>query len=346
MRDFLSRKLLAATVAALLAAVAVRADPPPPEIVVAMRYFQQTGTSHAHLYLYRADGKLLRQLTADDTGQDYAPQFSPEGEHIVFSRRNEDGSTNHFSIEPRGGNLTKLPSAPDWYADAKDSPRFGYLDNDPDEARLFIVTATPDVKQVPPVAPTYRAPDGSVELVLKVTPDNEDDGIDGEGHGRSYLLRDPKSGEAVALGRLPGFVGLTNLLVLGQDKDQRFLLAPPLRVAFFGLHLGSTDGDTVFALDLDGKRLVRLSPNGSAPYPLPGEAAFLTFTENRYVPFGDGKRTANCSYVERWDAALQTVRYAKDKTAGECYGASMYRPGKGPAVVRVRGQEPPAPGGQ
>ena len=34
-----------------------------------------------------------------------------------------------------------------------------------------------------------------------------------------------------------------------------------LRLAFFGLHLNSTDGDTCFALDLNGPKLVRLSPN-------------------------------------------------------------------------------------
>ncbi len=325
------RNFLFLTGLLLLAAGSVRADS---EIVVAMRYFQQNGTSHAHLYLYRADGKFLRQLTADETGQDYAPLFSPDGETVIFSRRNDDGSTNHFSIEPRGGNLTKLPSAPDWYAAAKDSPSFGLLDNDPDAERLF--TGNDSSKGDPP---TFRVPDGSAELVLQVSPANEDDAADGEGHGRSYLLRDPKSGAAVTLGKQPGFVGLTNLLALGSDKNQRFLLAGPLRLAFFGLHLGSTDGDTVFALGLDSKRLVRLSPNGAVPYPLPGEEAFLTLTENRYVPFGDGQRTANCSYVERWDATLKAVRYAKEKTPGECYGASMYRPGKAPAVLRVGGEE-------
>jgi hypothetical protein len=43
------------------------------EIVIAIRYLQAEGTSHAHLYLYREDGKLLRQLTNDNSGQDSAP---------------------------------------------------------------------------------------------------------------------------------------------------------------------------------------------------------------------------------------------------------------------------------
>jgi len=56
------------------------------EIAIAIRYLQAQGTSHSHLYLYREDGKLLRQLTKDDSGQDSAPIFSPDGDTIVFTR--------------------------------------------------------------------------------------------------------------------------------------------------------------------------------------------------------------------------------------------------------------------
>jgi hypothetical protein len=118
--------------------------------------------------------------------------------------------------------------------------------------------------------------------------------------------------------------------------DQHFLLDGSLRLAFFDLHLNSTDGDTVFALDLSSPRLVRLSPNWAAPIPLPGEAAFLTFTENRYVPIAGSNKTANCSYMEHWDEKLKKIRYAREKSAALCYGASMYRPGKSPAVITLR----------
>ncbi|HEU5313267.1 MAG TPA: hypothetical protein VFU08_05530, partial [Candidatus Udaeobacter sp.] len=110
----------------------------------------------------------------------------------------------------------------------------------------------------------------------------------------------------------------------------------PLRLAFFDLHLNSTDGDTVFALDLTGPRFVRLSPNWATPIPLPGEAAFLTFTENRYVPIPGSKKTANCSYMEHWDEKLNKIRYAREKSAALCYGASMYRPGKNPSAITLR----------
>ena len=56
------------------------------EIVVAIRYLQAKGTSHSHLYLYREDGKLLRQLTNDNSGQDSDPIFASDGETIVFTR--------------------------------------------------------------------------------------------------------------------------------------------------------------------------------------------------------------------------------------------------------------------
>jgi Tol biopolymer transport system component len=66
------------------------------EIVVAIRYLQAKGTSHSHLYLYREDGKLFRQLTNDNSGQDSDPIFAPNGETIVFTRE-EPNDTREFS---------------------------------------------------------------------------------------------------------------------------------------------------------------------------------------------------------------------------------------------------------
>ena len=321
-------------VAALLsfAAGTVRAES---EVVVAMRYFQPAGTSHAHLYLYREDGKLLRQLTDDNKSQDSNPFFAPDGETIVFTRKPDAGDTTEFySVEPRGGNLRKLPAAPDWYAHTESSPAYGVLDDDPDGAQLFTDNDIPKR----PTPPTYRAPDGSVELVLKTG--GEADGIDGEHHGHLYLLRDLKRGKEVTLGKLPGFEALDEVLALEQDKAQRFLLAAPLHVAFFNHHIDSTAGTTVYALDLDGKRLVQLSPNYATPHPLPGEPAFLTSTPVLYVPCRAGKHTANCSSIEHWGADLKPVRYANGKAAGDCYGASMYRPGKSPAAIYLKFNEP------
>jgi hypothetical protein len=56
------------------------------EIVIAIRYLQAEGTSHSHLYLFREDGKLLRHLTNDNSGQDSAPIFAPDRVSIIFRR--------------------------------------------------------------------------------------------------------------------------------------------------------------------------------------------------------------------------------------------------------------------
>jgi len=60
------------------------------------------------------------------------------------------------------------------------------------------------------------------------------------------------------------------------------------------------------------------------------------YTENRYVPIPGSEKTANCSYIERWDEKLNHIRYAREKKAALCYGASMYRPDLSPAVITIR----------
>ena len=306
------------------------------EIVIAIRYLQAEGTSHSHLYLYREDGKLLRQLTNDDSGQDSGPIFAPDGSMIVFTREKSNNAREFWSVDPLGKALKKLETAPDWYTSAKSSPYF--TNAEPEESASPNPSVSPEESASPTATPipTYKSPDGSVELILREDPTDEDDQIDGPGHGKHYLLRDLKTGVETDFGKIPGFYGVFGLLHNNQDKDQHFLFDGPLRLAFFDLHLNSTDGDTVFALDLTGPRLVRLSPNWAAPIPLPGEAAFLTFTENRYVPIPGSKKTANCSYMEHWDEKLNKIRYAREKSAARCYGASMYRPGKNPSVITLR----------
>lgn len=304
------------------------------EIVVAIRYLQATGTSHAHLFLYREDGKFLRQLTSDNSGQDQNPIFAPGGETIVFRRAKPDAAPEFWSIRPSGAALQKLESAPDWYASSKRSPF--YTNYEPTDETSTSAVVPPEATDAPDDSPkTYRAPDGSMEIILRPAPDDPDDEVDGPGHGRRYALQNLKSGRETELGKVPGFYGLWDGLHLRGQSSERFLFDGPLRVFFFELHLNSTDGDTVFALDLTKSRLVRLSPNWAMPVPLPGDGAFLTLTENRYVRIPGSSKTANCSYIERWSAALAKVRYAKEKTAAIVYGASCFRPSKTPAVLTI-----------
>ena len=306
------------------------------EIVIAIRYLQAEGTSHSHLYLYREDGKLLRQLTNDDSGQDSGPIFAPDGNMIVFTREKPNNAHEFWSVDPLGKALKKLETARDWYTSAKSSPYFTNVE--PEESATPNPSVSPEGSASPTETPIpiYKSPDGFVELILREDPNDEDDQVDGPGHGKHYVLRDLKTGVETEFGKIPGFYGAFGLLHDNQDKDQHFLFDASLRLAFFDLHLNSTDGDTVFALELTGPRLVRLSPNWATPIPLPGEAAFLTFTENRYVPIPGTKKTANCSYMEHWDEKLNEIRYAREKSAARCYGASMYRPGKNPSVITLR----------
>jgi len=306
------------------------------EIVIAIRYLQAEGTSHSHLYLYREDGKLLRQLTNDNSGQDSGPIFAEDGGMILFTREKPNNVREFWSIGPRGTGLKKLDAAPDWYSQAKSSPYFTNVEPEESPSTSPAASAEESTSPAETPPPSYKSPDDSVELVLREDPKDEDDQGDGPGHGKHYLLRDLKTGAETEFGKLPGFEGVFGLLHNNQDKDQHFLFDDPLRLAFFDLHLNSTDGDTVFALDLTGPRLVRLSPNWATPIPLPGEAAFLTLTENRYVPIPGSKKTANCSYMERWDEKLNKVRYAREKSAARCYGASMYRPGLSPPTITMR----------
>lgn len=62
----------------------------------------------------------------------------------------------------------------------------------------------------------------------------------------------------------------------------------------------------------------------------------VIFTLTPYISIPGTKKTANCSYVERWDEKLNKIRYASENNAGICYGASMYRPGRTPATITIR----------
>lgn len=327
------RTFLVAAVLALISATETCAGS---EIVIAIRYLEAAGTSHSHLYLYREDGKLLRQLTNHNSGQDSAPIFSPDGEMIVFTREKPNKAREFWSVKPRGTDLKRLDAAPDWYTQAKSSPYFTNIDPEGSVSASATTSPAESASSSPTPVPPYKSPDGSVELILREDPSDEDDQINGPGHGKHYSLRDLKTGTETAFSKIPGFYGAVEILHDSQDKNQNFLFEGPLRLAFFGLRLNSTDGGTVFALVLSGPRLVRLSPNWATPIPLPGQAAFLTFTENRYVPIPNSKKTANCSYIERWDEKLNHIRYAREKSAALCYGMSMHRSWKNPATITMR----------
>ena len=299
----------------------VRHQKAPAKLAVAIRYLIPKGVSHSHVYLYREDGKLLRQLTKDDSGQDRDPFFSPDGTAIVFTRDLKK-ALEFWSVDPLGGNLRKLDEVPEWYANAKNAPCFGPR----------VVNPITD-ESAPPQKLT--TPDGAKEIILR-TEDEDFKGDDGQGRGRHFILRDVRSGRRWEMGKFPGFFGLAWPITLDTDPKFIFLIHPTCRIAFFDLHLNSGQGETIFAVDLNARRVVRLSPNWATPFPLPGEPAFITFTYVRYLPIPGTKMTADCSYLDRWDATLKKVRYADEGSAAILYGGSIYRPGREPATIYIQ----------
>jgi hypothetical protein len=336
------------------------------EIVIAIRYLQPKGTSHSHLYLYREGGKLLRQLTKDNSGQDIDPIFAPDGETIAFTREKPNDTHEFWSVDPRGTKLKKLDAAPDWYGATKSSPQF--TNSGEEESPSSAPTPPQEESPSPAAVPEsgeqghqsvtaldataqdrppqiIKAPDGSGEIFWRKGEDKEDplDWV--------MWFRDLKSGQESKIGKLRGFPSFEPLQIR-RNKDGQFLFDGPLRLVFFSCHLDSSAGDTIEAFDFNKRKLVQLSPNWATPFPLPGEAAFLTLTENRYVEIPGSPKTANCSYLERWGANMKEtcdeehdppycqgepeVRYARKNSAAICYGASMYRPGKEPVVITVR----------
>src|SRR2546423_1816106 len=239
------------------------------EIVIAIRYLQAEGISHSHLYLYRDDGKFLRQLTNDNSGQDVDPVFAPNGEVIVFTREREGNPLEFWIGHPLGGPAAKLDSAPDWYEQAKTSPYFtNRAETKSTELSAAKESASPALAGMIGERRSYKAPDSSMQLILREDPSDPDDQVNGERHGKHYVLRYLKTGIQADFGALPGFFGVYEILHERGNADHQFLFDGLLRVAFFGLHLNSTDGDTSFALDLNGPRFVRLSPNWAAPVAL------------------------------------------------------------------------------
>lgn len=347
-------------------------------MVVATRYLQAEGVSHAHLYLYKEDGTFLRQLTKFERGQDHDPLFSPDGKEIVFlhtpdsedeGRKNVADAKSPASVEPwrietSGKGLKKLPEPPEWYRTAKntdhftqwpgktssdDPPKFGEANKGWNEKG----EPWPDVMQRKPA--TLLSPDGVFQLTLRLGPD--DLYGNGPGNGRLYELRNLNSGKNWLLGGLPVFLGLTNLLHEFSHTGQFFCQQGNLNVVFFSLHMGSTFGEACIALDLNKPSLLALpghqvawrddrkvpstlpehgdNPGNAIPMALPGEPFFLVLGMNRYEPIPGSKKTANISYLTRFDAALNGTPYVQLRTAPIFYGASLYRPGKSPAVIKI-----------
>jgi hypothetical protein len=281
----------------LLALMLCVALPVHADLVVSLRYFKSEGTSHFHLFLYKDDGKLVRQLTSPEDAHDTEPIFSASGSEIAFTRETKAGK-RIMSIRPDGTDLRTLPQAPAWYRSAED---FAYEltgggDNDalwkPGNAELSIVT-----------------PDGRTEVKLKDV-DNFKIQQNHAAHSFGALAvrnrADRNETRVVTMGdRVDAYCDLAT------RKGSPFLLLDGLRALFYWQWGGSTAGPRLGVLDLDKKKAMFLSENPAVPVPHGSRSGFFVICEHRYQPLPGTKKTVNCVYLDWWNAELKRTRFAK-----------------------------------
>jgi len=270
-------------------------------VVVAIRYFQINGTSRSHLWLYSADGKPLRQLTNFPDRQDRDPIFSPDGKTIAF-RREDRGRSTLWLVPAQGGKAQLLQEVPSWYFKALEdcAQPFDFpwetSATDPKDIRIRGST-TPDELR-------YVAPDQTTEIVLKGREDpDKSEGwspkepwlhdtdhpgvrisdlpftaFEASGTKEEHAMRNaPGHNEEKANGesdanedKPPGT--LEGVIVY---RGSPFIWIPPLRVALLTKHLGSSNGDASFAVDLNTHTLHELCTSSSAIYEVASVPGFF-----------------------------------------------------------------------
>jgi hypothetical protein len=323
---------------------------------------QVEGVSHSHLYLFQADGKLIRQLTKSDAGQDADPVFSPDGKSVLYVRMTgaADAPVKEWRmVSVEGKNDRALPEAPDWRE--KQAAPAPFLKNGP---------ANPGTGTVAPYDKAgdvrFELKNGGGVLTLKDDPAEQTPGDAGffpkvnwfrsrtdepEVNLATQPVMRPKRAPGEKefwAGPLPG--GVVPAEQMPEDQpdgpevvpqsllfsgDSPFLAIGPVSLAVFTQHLGSTDGQRLIAADLGAGKLFELAPNGGAVAVLEGIPAFACVCAQRYLPLGDG-RTVNCSYLDLWEpvgkSGLRRIRFAEAKT-GVFHGSSLRLPAKDGMVV-------------
>ena len=56
--------------------------------------------------------------------------------------------------------------------------------------------------------PTYKSSDGLFELIVREDPNDEDDQINGPGHGKHFVLRDLKTATETEFSKIPGSLNM------------------------------------------------------------------------------------------------------------------------------------------
>ena len=279
-----------------------------------MRQYLISGSSRIHLYLYAMDGTFRKALTNDQGFNDLDPVFSYEGDSIRFTRQAADKA--HTSQE--GSYVLDLGSG----AIRRYDPKSDYFSRNPCEeltgAFSKLSKGWIDIDANP-----YHSPDGKYVITQTATGQRISDASDDAGEHTYSLQVDGKA--PVSLAGLPGFISTQELdgyesLFIGNGSP--YVCATGMELIFMRHHLGSTDGEEVWGLDLTTLTGAKISSNGASIYHPRSVPGVFVISQARYQPLGNTGHTVDCSYLVWWNARLKEVRFGPDLSV--CYSAAVF----------------------
>ncbi len=119
-------------------------------ITFAQDLLDDQGVNFNGIFIMKADGTHSRRVTSQgpDSLPDGAPQFSPDGRHLVFHRELADGSHQLFTVRVDGTGLRELlpgvdGSAPSWSPDGR-RIAFTLVRHDGDSTKFDVATVRPN----------------------------------------------------------------------------------------------------------------------------------------------------------------------------------------------------------
>jgi len=264
-------------------------------VVLALRQFQIHGPSNIHLYLYSLDGTLKKVLTKEPGLNDQDPAFSWDGKTILFTRQATDNAhqaqAGKYVLDLDSGTIRRYDpeTSDEWYTPWDTADRF-------DEA---FSEGSPG--WLPIDANSYLSSDGKYRITRVPMPQSD---------GHTYNLAEG-GGRSVPIASFPGFMpadqldGYESFLV---SNGSPFVTSGDFAAVFLSHHLGSSDGNQIWGLDLNAKKWTKISENGALLYHPPSAAGIFSDTEERYQMLGNTGHTVNCSYLDWWDAHLNRHR--------------------------------------
>jgi hypothetical protein len=266
-------------------------------IVASIRQFQAQGTSNIHLYLYSLDGTLKKILTKEPGLNDRDPVFSYDGKTILFMRYATDKAHNaqegKFILDIESGAIHRYDP------ETADDPYKPW--GNPD--RLEGTFAEGSTGWLPIDTSSYLSPDGKYRITRLPNPAPK-----GEGHIYNLAV---EGGPATPVASLPGFMssdeidGYESFFV---SNGSPFVINGDFAAVFMRHHLGSTDGEQIWGLDLHAGKWTKISENGAVLYHPPSASGIFSDTDELYQPLGKTGHTVNCSYLDWWDVRLNRHR--------------------------------------